>query len=163
MTVELKAVTLTQPWAALVACEAKMWETRSWAPPEAMVGQRVAIHAGKGLGPAGNLAGFDDVIAREPFASALAEGGYGRDRLLAERGFILATAVLAAFERTEEIAPRLQSDELAFGDYTPGRWAWQLIDVVRLGRPVGTRGALGLWNVQRYPAGAVAVRGGLPA
>lgn len=41
----MKALTLWQPWASLIACEAKEAETRSWPAPASLVGCRIAIHA----------------------------------------------------------------------------------------------------------------------
>ena len=43
----MKAISLWQPWASLIACGAKPFETRSWAPPRELIGQRIAIHAAK--------------------------------------------------------------------------------------------------------------------
>ena len=43
----MNALTLHQPWASLIAHDVKKIETRSWAPPRQMIGQRIAIHAGK--------------------------------------------------------------------------------------------------------------------
>src|ERR1700732_4369319 len=43
----MKAISLWQPWASLIACGAKPYETRDWAPPESMIGQPIAIHAAK--------------------------------------------------------------------------------------------------------------------
>lgn len=43
----MRALTLWQPWASLVASGAKMIETRSWAAPRGLWGQRIAIHAAK--------------------------------------------------------------------------------------------------------------------
>ncbi|MFH0901428.1 MAG: hypothetical protein V2A73_12440 [Pseudomonadota bacterium] len=37
--------------------------------------------------------------------------------------------------------------ESAFGDYSPGRFAWYLGDVRRLPEPIECRGSLSLWNV----------------
>ena len=45
----MKALTLHQPWASLIAHGVKSIETRSWAPPQSLVGQRIAIHAGKNV------------------------------------------------------------------------------------------------------------------
>lgn len=36
--------------------------------------------------------------------------------------------------------------ELAFGDFTPGRWAWLLGPPRKLDEPVPARGSLGLWE-----------------
>lgn len=43
----MKAISLWQPWASLIACGAKPYETRSWAPPLGLIGQTIAIHAAK--------------------------------------------------------------------------------------------------------------------
>ena len=43
----MKAISLWQPWASLIACGAKPFETRHWAPPRELIGQRIAIHAAK--------------------------------------------------------------------------------------------------------------------
>lgn len=43
----MKAISLYQPWASLIACGAKPYETRSWKPPLDLIGQPIAIHAGK--------------------------------------------------------------------------------------------------------------------
>lgn len=45
----MKAISLWQPWASLIACGAKPFETRHWAPPGELIGQRIAIHAAKHL------------------------------------------------------------------------------------------------------------------
>lgn len=42
------ALTLTQPWASLVVLGEKRYETRSWRPPAARIGERIAIHAAAG-------------------------------------------------------------------------------------------------------------------
>jgi activating signal cointegrator 1 len=43
----MKAISLWQPWASLIACGAKPYETRSFAPPASLIGQSIAIHAAK--------------------------------------------------------------------------------------------------------------------
>jgi hypothetical protein len=40
----------------------------------------------------------------------------------------------------------LTDQERAFGDYTPGRFAWLLSNVRALPTPIPARGALGLWE-----------------
>jgi hypothetical protein len=44
----MKAITLKQPWASLVASGLKQVENRTWAVPKSIRGERIAIHAGKG-------------------------------------------------------------------------------------------------------------------
>jgi hypothetical protein len=68
----MKAISLWQPWASLIACGAKPYETRSWAPPRELIGQTIAIHAAKRI----------DKEAAE-FAQDLMYGQHGHD--LADR------------------------------------------------------------------------------
>ncbi len=42
----MKALTIWQPWASLIAAGAKPYEFRGWRPPRSIIGQRIAIHAG---------------------------------------------------------------------------------------------------------------------
>lgn len=43
----MDAISLHQPWASLIACGAKPYETRDWAPPARLIGERIAICAAK--------------------------------------------------------------------------------------------------------------------
>ena len=43
----MKALSLWPPWASLIACGAKPYETRDWAPPRWLIGKTIAIHAAK--------------------------------------------------------------------------------------------------------------------
>ena len=43
----LKAISLHEPWASLIASGHKTLETRSWRPPKLLVGCTIAIHAAK--------------------------------------------------------------------------------------------------------------------
>ena len=58
------AITLHQPWASLIALGIKTVETRSWPAPTRLVGQRIAVHAGKRL-----VRQPGDAIERELWAS----------------------------------------------------------------------------------------------
>lgn len=42
--------------------------------------------------------------------------------------------------------PEAERKELLFGDWTPGRYAWELTDVKLLQKPIRTKGVQGLWN-----------------
>lgn len=46
----MKAISLWQPWASLIAAGVKPFETRHWAPPDWLVGQTIAICAAKKIG-----------------------------------------------------------------------------------------------------------------
>jgi hypothetical protein len=45
----MKALTLKAPWATAIAKLGKDIENRSWRPPAAIIGERIAIHEGAGL------------------------------------------------------------------------------------------------------------------
>ena len=88
-----KALTLHQPWASLVAAGAKTIETRSWQPPADLVGQRIAIHAGKQLA----------TQLPKKFQQAVAKH-LGQDwRTTVPRGAVIATAKL---EKTTQATGR---------------------------------------------------------
>ena len=38
--------------------------------------------------------------------------------------------------------------EIALGDWTPGRYAWELANVKPLPRPIPVKGKQGLWNFE---------------
>lgn len=132
------ALSLYQPWATLVAIGAKRHETRSW---QTAWRGRLAIHAGLKFGAEEGL-----LMQEEPFRTALHRAGIHIPGQL-PRGAILATCRLVDCVRTEHISGRLSEQELAFGDYTPGRYAWQLDDIQLLPTPIKTRGRQMLWDV----------------
>lgn len=147
----MKTLTLTQPWATLVAVGAKSIETRSW---DTRYRGPLAIHAGKGLGPVGGMRGLRDLCCSEPFFSVLKSAGIDLDHVdvdVLPRGAIVAVCRLTAIYRITErgiegFRPQPPANELAFGDYTPGRYAWLLTDVMALPTPIPATGALGLWS-----------------
>ncbi len=52
---------------------------------------------------------------------------------------------LALFREGDAFASG-HDDQLPYGDFTPGRYAWLLSDVVRLPEPIPCRGHQGLWE-----------------
>lgn len=156
----MKGLTLTQPWATLIAAGAKRIETRSWSTDYR---GPLAIHAAKGLGPVGGKSGFTDQCATPAFSNALGEWfeRFGAMRS-AERagwvmplGAIVATAQLVAVKRIDQrlraevLAQAVTPNEIEFGDYTSGRFAWYLENVKYLEHPIECKGALGLWDIPR--------------
>ena len=133
----LLALTLTQPWATLVALGAKRYETRSW---RTRYQGTLTIHAAKGF-PAWARA----ECAEEPFATALG-GLNSRDLPI---GAIVAVAELVRCVPTDPPPPMIGKQEISFGDWSPGRWAWELKDVRALATPIPCRGALSLWPVRK--------------
>lgn len=132
----MKALSVRQPWATLIALGQKRVETRDWACWPAVVGQRIAIHAGQSREHL-------DVCFLEPFSTVLATLGL-EDVDDFPLGAIVATAVV---DRSPQMTQRgiwkLQDEhplEYAFGTYSFDRYAWVLRDVVALAEPLPFRG-----------------------
>lgn len=143
----MKALSLIQPWATLVTIRAKRMETRSWSTSYR---GRIAVHASKGF-----PIDCRELCGEWPFDEALTRAGINAWPRL-PRGAIIATCELIACVPTRGIEQRrgelwtrypFSDRERAFGDFTPGRWAWLLADVQALAEPIPCRGALGLWDV----------------
>ncbi|HEV8573866.1 MAG TPA: ASCH domain-containing protein [Dehalococcoidia bacterium] len=133
----MRGLSLSQPWASLIAIGAKSWETRSWSTKYR---GWVAIHASQRYPrECQRLCGGD------PFAKHL-RNGYGLPT-----GVILAMARIVAVQTTDEWREHYNSDrdhdEWRFGDYRPHRFAWKLEDVRALPKPIPCKGALGLFRL----------------
>ena len=137
----MKAITILQPWASLIACGAKQIETRSWATKYR---GPIAIHAGKAL-PSND---------RQIIADTL----YEKQQFHLPLGAVIAIADLVdcvkviGFDKfaNSPILDRKEwllqdAKEFAFGDYTIGRYAW-ILDNVRTIEPVPAKGMQRLWE-----------------
>lgn len=144
----MKTLTLTQPWASLVASGAKQIETRSWGTSYR---GPLAIHAAKGFSR-----GCKELCFYSPFNEELAKADFQRIVQLPV-GMVVATCELmrvlpitsfatVRIQAREYCGIELSDREGAFGDYGPGRFAWVLKNVKRLDEPVPAKGALGLWE-----------------
>lgn len=152
----VRALSLTQPWATLIAIGAKRIETRSWSTSYRA---RIAIHASK------TMPGYCRRFAySEPAWTVLNIAGItlGDNCETLPRGAIIATATLADVVRTEDITAMSQGllrHEIEFGEYARGRYGWILQDVVALAEPIPCKGALGLWAVPADIAARIATDG----
>lgn len=132
-----KALSLTQPWATLVVLGEKQWETRSW---RTKYRGPLAIHAAK-------------TFPRSAWRWAETDAYYAKTlgkypiRWM-PLGAIIGTVELVECERVEAVIDNgvISVKEYAFGDYAPGRWAWQLTNPILFDDPRPWRGALGLWD-----------------
>lgn len=127
----MKAISLWQPWATLIAIGAKRFETRSWAPPTNVIGTRIAICAAqKAVGPIWRTL---DLATRRSIAQALQRADldapnppYQWHPVNMPLGSVVCTALLWS-------AIKVQNDSYPapdlFGDYSRGRWVWELREV----------------------------------
>lgn len=127
----MKALSLTQPWATLVATGKKKVETRSWST---RIRYEIAIHAARGF-PKGarDFAAIEHTLERLPQRVPL--------------GAIIAVARIVEVVPTEEAALKISALERLYGDYSAGRYAWILEDVRALDEPIGCKGQQRIWNV----------------
>lgn len=167
----MKALTIWQPWASLIAVGAKRYETRSWPAPKTLrPGDLLAIHAAK------KPDGFD-VMMRGSTAAADrafwalddAEPDAWTDGVchLLPLGHVVAVCMFDLCFPTVDIIGTVSQDELLFGDWSEGRWAWRLRLRHRLSPPIVAKDQQGLWEweppdwLQRelsagYASGAIA-------
>lgn len=149
----MRALTLTQPWASLVAIGAKRFETRGWPTP---VRGPIAIHAGKNLAPVGGKRGLRAECQREPFRGILAHAGLGATNL--PLGQIIAAANIVDCVPTERALEGIRTStriggirpapyEAFFGDYDEGRYAFILEDTRVLEKPITIRGHQQFWRL----------------
>ena len=145
----MKCLTLHQPWASLIASGQKTVETRSWRPPASLVGERIAIHAGRRVAAQAGL---------HPETALAIAGIYGpRWRESAPRGAVVCTVRIAAAHQVRRVEQGLAwvDDGVSYrvsphGDYSPGRWLWLLDDLICFERPVPAIGHQRLWNWRDY-------------
>ncbi len=172
----MKALTISQPWASLIAEGVKTIETRS---RSTKYRGPLAIHAGK-VG-----ASFQTQLERDGW-DALAEvygetdgeqlwhecaagAGYQEGYRMPPFGAVIAMCELVSVVPSTEITWRVGTgwnlhdrriavwgdcerthfigdDERPYGDFTPGRHAWLLADIKPI-EPVAAKGGQGLWNL----------------
>jgi activating signal cointegrator 1 len=155
---KMKALTLTQPWATLVAIGAKKIETRSW---NTAYRGLLAIHAAKGFPRWAKdiclTKPFFDVLREKELAGKGTGAGWIGDL---PQGAVIATCELVHVYLIDELVSfpacgafawrkhiwQLNKQERSFGDYSKGRYMWLLENVVMLPEPIPAKGALGLWN-----------------
>ena len=138
----MKAISLWQPWASLIACGVKMHETRHWRAPGWLIGQRIAIHAAKKL-----IADLGDDLEQ------LLVSEFGEDWMVMRlpRGAIVATATLANCYPTAERITWTTGADVICGDWYPGRFAWHLTEIRKVDPAQPCRGAQGIWEWRPPP------------
>lgn len=173
----MKALTLWQPWASLVAGGLKQIETRSWTT---RYRGPLAIHAAATVptevrykilnerirGRHHSYYGGDGPILNALYNLKFRDGGYidmpgSRDLPL---GAVVATCELVDVIPTERTLEGeadgwrtagldrvlvVSPRERHFGDYSEGRFAWLLDNVEELPEPIPARGRQGLWDWRR--------------
>lgn len=153
ITRTMKALTLWQPWASLIACGAKTFETRSYRPPATLQpGDRFAIHAAKKPARAAlEYLGVPDIAVtrmHHALGCEFAELPLGAVICTVKLDYF-ARCYTASGGRVRLVQPDHRDEFIEpdpYGDYSQGRWAWRLKDVRVLDRPQPARGSQGIWE-----------------
>lgn len=152
----MKAITVWQPWASLLACGAKQFETRGW---YTTYRGPIAIHAAirpfstasyldRKLHSFANALGLPDICSFDklPHGAIIATG-----ELIACHG-ITAIGWSGSSDRRiawidGDLTPHYPSEnELLFVDWRSGRYAWEITNVKILPEPIPAKGKQRLWN-----------------
>lgn len=140
MSRKIKALTIWQPWASLVALGEKQYETRGWATRYRGL---VAIHASARKPTSNDFWHMQNVLG-----VTLEEHGLSDDpRLLPQRA-ILCIGRLVDCIPTERVMQTMlySSREYMFGNFHPDRFAWKIEMVHRFETPIPISGQQGLWD-----------------
>jgi len=163
----MKALTVWQPWATLIAIGAKPYEFRGWKPPRSLIGERIAIHAGarpvrqsevraliRALGGDANMTPPclhpEALPLLERVLSALKASPdtlFGTaEALTLPLSSVVATARLGAPKRGDLCAAEFGyagNDSDRDGTFN---WGWPMLEVEYLNPARPARGAQGLWD-----------------
>jgi hypothetical protein len=140
----LKALTLHEPWASLVAYRFKEVETRDWYTSHR---GPLAIHAGKTKPDPTDVSRLTFHLGHHGFEMPAPH--YGAIVCTCNLVACMPTALVqvTSLKLKDPFVPARGWDfETPFGNYAVGRWAWILRDVVRCNPPIYVAGARKLWN-----------------
>jgi hypothetical protein len=147
----VRALSVIEPWASLISVGVKHYETRSFSTSFRGL---LAIHASRNMPAWAVEFARQDIVTGPLCRAGILPGNldpwqYNTAACFREHlplGCIVAVAELVVCVPTIACVA-ISSQERAFGDYSPGRWAWGFLNIRRLREPISCRGALSLWTV----------------
>jgi hypothetical protein len=140
----MRAITIHQPWASLIAMGAKQYETRDWNTRHT---GPIAIHAGQF-----RRLRVKDCLTQPMLRLLVAHYGLDRQKLInldtaIPWGSIIAIADLTRCIRMNDFTIAAQNDfERDLGFWEPDRFAWKLENVRELVTPIPAKGQAGFWE-----------------
>ncbi|OWV67899.1 hypothetical protein ATY76_13290 [Rhizobium sp. R339] len=157
----MKALTVWQPWASLIAIGAKPYEFRGWRAPQSLIGQRLAIHAGARPMKRAEVLALRINLANPgrhptpclkpdlaiPLLDRILEQSKRDVATFLPLAHVLCTVIVGEPKRGDECAREF--GESAGNDSDRGgtfNWGWPMLDIEALEPPVPARGLQGLWN-----------------
>lgn len=139
-----RVITLWQPWASLAVEGVKRFETRPRPFPAKTLGTRVAFHAALRPVSARELGEELHAICLDTFGCA-----YNHSL---PRGVVVGTVGVVDNVSTDVRAPLVSAEDIACGDWRPGRWSIGLADPIAFSRPVPAIGKQGWGSVWIDPS-----------
>ena len=146
----MKAISIWQPWASCVANGMKRFETRSWSTQHRGL---LAIHAS--ITPKGWEAAPQELLeamARRAYpwppayAAQREPPSTPRPSDYAHGAVVAIVRLLDCVEMTEQLIERTPEAERIAGDWTPGRFAWELELVTTIQPPIPLKGRQQLFD-----------------
>ena len=144
----MKALTILQPYASLIPCGAKKFETRSWATKHRGL---LAIHAGMAwnldleamLGDWRFQGGLAPLVGKPLDFTARTWAGVTKKDL--PFGAVIAICELVACIPTDDLTQGQIGADRPFGDFSIGRFAWEITNVRPI-EPIPAKGMQRLWE-----------------
>lgn len=150
----MKAISLWQPWASALFAPykgdqfhaIKLYETRHWKMPVYLHNEWVAIHAAKRDTKAEREFWEDIVCENDDYQRAFIDIGILGYAAL-PRGSIIGKARFGPSQATSHYAD-WKDVECDWGNYSPGRYAWPVIEKELFTNPIPCVGRQGFFDVQ---------------
>ena len=132
----MKALTLWQPWASLVALGHKKVETRCWATRyRGPLAIHSALRRPDFLGQSCSTPEFRELMRKLKI-----------DMRTLPLGCVLCTVKLVAIAPTGQVYDDLSYQERVFGNYEEGRYAWFFENIEPCPAPIQVKGNRLLWE-----------------
>lgn len=135
-----RALSMIQPWGTAILTLGKDVENRNWPPPSAMIGKRIALHAGQKVDKAdawglmGELAGLD--LSKVP------------------KSALIGTVQIVGFVRPDLTGESMVSSYPLCMEALQSKWRspdakcmWTVREPRVFETPIPCKGALGLWRI----------------
>ncbi len=144
----MKAFTVWQPWASLIALGFKPHEFRKWAAPKSLVGQRLGIHAGvRPIRREEIKALIYDLEHESGQFTGLLPGALPfLEKVLAGHPLPHSAVVCSAIVGTPIIATHLPGAPKDSDRDDHSLWAWPMLEVEHLHPPDPCKRSQGFWN-----------------
>jgi len=148
----MKAITIWQPWASLILAGAKPYEFRGWAAPRALVGQRIAIHAGARKARADEIRELLLLLSRDALWSVALKPDIARPLLekwltapqMLPLSSVLCTAILGAPVRASKIIAEFGGNDSDRDEHC--NFAWPLSSLKPVHPFAPAKGMQGFWD-----------------